>query len=83
MTPHNSSSAWDVSNNGNVGDGRVIFPLGLRAVINVNSDVTITGGKWYLVKSIPNIKRQYKENKYKRSNTHLADEKGKVTGYPQ
>ncbi len=45
MTPYNSSFAWCVSNNGgSAGYGVVPNADGLRAVINVNSDVTITGG---------------------------------------
>ncbi len=45
MTPYtSSSSAWYVSNDGNANVHSVSFPYGLRAVIVVNSDVTITGG---------------------------------------
>ena len=48
LTPYNGSYAWDVGYNGNsindgVNDG-VRDAYGLRAVINVNSNVTITGG---------------------------------------
>ena len=42
MTPYSSSSAW-LSNGGAIDHG-VSNAYGLRAVINVNSDVTITGG---------------------------------------
>ena len=45
MTPYSSSYAWYVSNYGNANNGlSVSNTYGLRAVINVNSDVTITGG---------------------------------------
>ena len=45
MTPYtNSSFAWDVNNDGNAYGHSVSNPGGLRAVIVVNSDVTITGG---------------------------------------
>ena len=45
MTPSTSSSdAWVVSSNGNADSRSVSDTSGLRAVINVNSDVTITGG---------------------------------------
>ena len=45
MTPYTSSSdAWYVSGNGNADGNDVSYPRGLRAVIVVNSDVTITGG---------------------------------------
>ena len=44
MTPYNSSRAWFVNSNGNVGSYSVTSTRGVRAVINVNSDVTITGG---------------------------------------
>ena len=45
MTPYTSSLAWFVYHNGNASDNSVSkTAYGLRAVINVNSDVTITGG---------------------------------------
>ena len=44
MTPYSSSSARSVSNNGYANYSSVTGTRGLRAVINVNSDVTITGG---------------------------------------
>ena len=44
MTPYSSSSAWHVSNYGYADYYSVTSTSGLRAVINVNSDVTITGG---------------------------------------
>ena len=45
MTPYTSSSyAWRVGGNGNSFDYSVSYTIGLRAVIVVNSDVTITGG---------------------------------------
>ena len=45
MTPYSSSSAWRVGNFGDAFYNDVSYSsLGLRAVINVNSDVTITGG---------------------------------------
>ena len=45
MTPHTSSSlAWYVRQNGYAGNDSVSTTPGLRAVIVVNSDVTITGG---------------------------------------
>ena len=44
MTPYSSSSAWLVYNFGDAYDYSVSDAFGLRAVINVNSDVTITGG---------------------------------------
>ncbi len=44
MTPYSSSVAWDVRNDGSAYYGSVSSAHGLRAVINVNSDVTITGG---------------------------------------
>ena len=44
MTPYSSSSAWSVSDSGYADDNSVASTRGLRAVINVNSDVTITGG---------------------------------------
>ena len=44
MTPYNSSSTWGVVSSGSSGNGVVSNVYGLRAVINVNSDVTITGG---------------------------------------
>ena len=45
MTPYTSSSrAWRVGNDGLANNGSVSLVNGLRAVIVVNSDVTITGG---------------------------------------
>ena len=44
MTPYSSSNAWIVYNGGYADNNSVSSTLGLRAVINVNSDVTITGG---------------------------------------
>ena len=44
MTPYSSSFAWLVSNDGYANYISVTNTHGLRAVINVNSDVTITGG---------------------------------------
>ena len=44
MTPYNSSDAWGVHDIGNTDDFDVSRTNGLRAVINVNSNVTITGG---------------------------------------
>ena len=44
MTPYSSSSAWSVNGIGNARNNSVSYANGLRAVINVNSDVTITGG---------------------------------------
>ncbi len=44
MTPYSSSSAWFVSYDGYAYSLSVSNSSGLRAVINVNSDVTITGG---------------------------------------
>ena len=45
MTPYtSSSSAWGVGNNGSAGSNDVSDAYGLRAVIVVNSNVTITGG---------------------------------------
>ena len=45
MTPHTSSSlAWNVNSNGLAFDSSVSDTYSLRAVIVVNSDVTITGG---------------------------------------
>ena len=45
MTPYNSSYAWIVNNSGYANYSDVVSnALGLRAVINVNSGVTITGG---------------------------------------
>ena len=44
LTPYDGSGAWFVDNYGGGGDGSVHFAYGLRAVINVNSNVTITGG---------------------------------------
>ncbi len=44
MTPYSSSHVWNVNDNGYADSNWVTFTYGLRAVINVNSDVTITGG---------------------------------------
>ena len=45
MTPYTSSSvAWYLDEDGNANDNVVSNSGGLRAVIVVNSDVTITGG---------------------------------------
>ena len=44
MTPYNSSRVWLVSEDGRSNNSSVSNTLGLRAVIVVNSDVTITGG---------------------------------------
>ena len=44
MTPYNSSYAWGVGLNGGAGNYSVSYAIGLRAVIVVNSDVTITSG---------------------------------------
>ena len=44
MTPYNSSIAWDVYSYGDANDDVVSNTNGLRAVINVNSDATITAG---------------------------------------
>ena len=44
MTPYSSSYAWYVNNNGYAFNNSVSSARALRAVINVNSDVTITGG---------------------------------------
>ena len=44
MTPYSSSDAWYVYSSGHANDNSVTSTNGLRAVINVNSDVTITGG---------------------------------------
>ena len=44
MTPYSSSNAWYVGLDGHVYSPSVVSTLGVRAVINVNSDVTITGG---------------------------------------
>lgn len=44
MTPSSSSSAWYVFEYGFAGPGGVFVTHGVRAVINVNSDVTITAG---------------------------------------
>ena len=44
MTPYSSSSAWYVDNVGSANYYDVSYPDGLRAVINVNSDATITAG---------------------------------------
>ena len=44
LTPYDSSSAWGVSNIGYAYNYSVNNARGLRAVINVNSNVTITGG---------------------------------------
>ena len=42
MTPYSSSNAWLVFNNGNANKYFFSTACGVRAVINVNSDVTIT-----------------------------------------
>ena len=44
MTPYSSSNAWLVYSDGNAYSNSVSSTYGLRAVINVNSNVTITGG---------------------------------------
>ena len=44
LTPYNVSGAWNVNNDGTSSGYYVFFARGLRAVINVNSNVTITGG---------------------------------------
>ena len=44
MTPYSSSYAWCVDYDGDANNDSVALSRGLRAVINVNSDVTITGG---------------------------------------
>ena len=44
LTPYNGSDAWSVNFDGNSISNSVINAFGLRAVINVNSNVTITGG---------------------------------------
>ncbi len=44
MTPYSSSNAWYVSEDGYSYNNSVSDTNGLRAVINVNSNVTITGG---------------------------------------
>ena len=45
MTPYSGSYAWYLYSNGNAGNfTSVSSTFGLRAVINVNSDVIITGG---------------------------------------
>ena len=44
MTPYNSSDAWLVGRNSNDYNFHVSSVNGLKAVINVNSDVTITSG---------------------------------------
>ena len=44
MTPYDSSGAWGVDENGYSSRISVSFTYGLRAVIVVNSDVTITRG---------------------------------------
>ena len=44
MTPYSSSGAWGVRNLGSADSSSVSNANGLRAVINVNSNVTITGG---------------------------------------
>lgn len=44
MTPYSGSGAWRVSYDGYASNRSVSYTSGLRAVINVNSDVTITGG---------------------------------------
>ena len=54
MTPYNSSYAWSVYYDGNASSNSVSNPGGLRAVINVNSGVTITGGNGTLGKTWSN-----------------------------
>ncbi len=44
LTPYNGSRAWRVYSSGDSYNNNVNDALGLRAVINVNSNVTITGG---------------------------------------
>ena len=44
LTPYNGSGAWYVNLSGSSYDNNVRNANGLRAVINVNSNVTITGG---------------------------------------
>ncbi len=44
MTPYSSSLAWLVNYDGSAYSNAVSYTGGLRAVINVNSNVTITGG---------------------------------------
>ena len=44
LTPYNGSGAWSVYSDGHSNDSSVHDARGLRAVINVNSNVTITGG---------------------------------------
>ncbi len=44
MTPYDSSNVWNVYYTGGANNFSVSSPYGLRAVINANSDVTITGG---------------------------------------
>ena len=44
MTPYSSSRTWYVSNYGRANNNVVPDAIGFRAVINVNSDVTITSG---------------------------------------
>ena len=45
MTPYSSSNAWSVNGSGGADYSYAVsFANGLRAVINVNSNVTITGG---------------------------------------
>ena len=44
MTSYSSSNAWNVNGLGDANNFGVSNASGLRAVINVNSDVTITGG---------------------------------------
>ncbi len=44
MTPNSSSLAWRMNSNVGAGNNSVSTAYGLRAVINVNSDVSITGG---------------------------------------
>src|SRR5574344_58828 len=44
LTPHSSSSAWFVRDDGYASNYYVNFTIGLRPVINVNSTTTITSG---------------------------------------
>ena len=51
LTPYNGSYAWYFNNIGNANNNLVDDAGGLRAVINVNSNVTITGGNGTLVET--------------------------------
>ncbi|MEG2322362.1 MAG: hypothetical protein RSB71_02620, partial [Bacilli bacterium] len=53
-TPSNTV-AWIVNYNGNVGTSYVTNPCGIRPVINVNSELVITGGNDTLTVSKPGI----------------------------